>query len=143
MLHCIVVTGLITTNPWRWRCYVPSKLQDTLKHLLPKVTDDQNQKQRMFITCCSKYKAEVQRLYNHMRRSIQPLYKQSLLIHCSVILNKLAVTQAVKKLSNFMKPKHSSPCSQNHTLKHLNPDHTTTLHSFRTHFNITLISTTK
>ena len=109
MLHCIVVTGLITTNPWRWRCYVPSKLRDMLKHLLHNVTEHQNLKQRMFITCCSTYKAELQSLYNHTRRSTQPLQKQSPLIHCSIILNKLVVTQPVKKLTNFMKTKHSSP----------------------------------
>ena len=92
------------------------------------------QKTRGFITCFSKYKAEVQSLYNHMRRSIQPLQKQSLPIHYSVFLSKAVVTQPVQKLINFMKPKHSSAFSQNHTLKQLNPDHTTTLYSFKTHF---------
>jgi len=70
-----------------------------LKHLLHNVTEDQNMKQRMFITCCSEYKAELQRLYNHMQRSIQPLQKQSPLIYCSVILNKLGVTQPVNLLT--------------------------------------------
>jgi len=115
MLHCIVVTRLISTNPRGWRCYVPSKLRDMLKQLLHNVTEDQNMKQRMFIACYSEYKAE---LYKHMQRSIQPLQKQSPLIHCSVILNKLAVTQPVKKLSNFMKPKHSSPSYVYWTMHH-------------------------
>jgi len=42
-----------------------------------------------------------------------------------------------------MKPKHSSPCSENHTLKQLNANHKTTLHSFKAHFHITFPSTTK
>lgn len=114
-----------------------------LKHLLRNATEDQTLKQRMFITCCSIYKVEVQSLYNHTRRSIQPLQKQPPLIHCSVILNKLVLTQPVKKLSNSMKPKHSSSCSQNHRLKQLNLDHNTTLRGFNTHFHITFPPTTR
>ena len=48
-LQCIVVTGLVTTNPCRWSCYVPSKLQDMLNYLLCSVTEDQNRKEGVLL----------------------------------------------------------------------------------------------